>query len=67
MKTLLASAALAALASGAGLAQEAETRQLGAHVHGEARLSVAIDPASGLALAELSGGAWNFCGFERAP
>ncbi|MCR9130337.1 MAG: DUF2796 domain-containing protein [Alphaproteobacteria bacterium] len=67
MKTLFASAALAALMSGAAVTQEGETRQLGAHVHGEARLSVAIDPASGLALAELSGAAWNFYGFERAP
>jgi len=67
MNTLFASAALAALISSAALAQESETRQLGAHVHGEARLSVAIDPASGLALAELSGAAWNFYGFEGAP
>jgi hypothetical protein len=67
MKILLASTALAALAHGAAFAQDSEVRQLGAHVHGEARLSVAIDPASGLALAELSGAAWNFYGFERAP
>lgn len=67
MKILLASTALAALISGAAFAQESETRQLGAHVHGEARLSVAIDPASGLAVAELFGAAWNFYGFEGAP
>ena len=68
MKTLLAStAAAAALLASAAVAQEGETRQLGAHVHGEARLSVAIDPDTGLALAELAGAAWNFYGFERAP
>lgn len=43
-----------------------ESRQLGAHVHGEARLSVALD-ASGLAYAELSSPAWNLYGFEGAP
>lgn len=67
MKTLIASVSAAALLSGAGLAQDEPMRQLGAHVHGEARLSVAVDPASGLALAELAGAAWNFYGFERAP
>jgi hypothetical protein len=63
MKTLITSAAVAALLGGAALAQEGQTRQLGAHVHGEARLSVAIDD-SGLAFAELTGAAWNFFGFE---
>lgn len=66
MKILFTSAALGALACGAALSQDGEIRQLGAHVHGEARLSVAIDP-SGLALAELTGAAWNFYGFEAAP
>lgn len=67
MKIAFSSIAAAAVFAGSALAQDEPTRQLGAHVHGEARLSVAIDPASGLALAELSGAAWNFYGFERAP
>jgi hypothetical protein len=41
-------------------------RQLGAHVHGAAQMSVAID-ASGLVYAELTSPAWNLYGFEAAP
>ncbi|KAA5800943.1 DUF2796 domain-containing protein [Alkalicaulis satelles] len=42
-------------------------RQLGAHVHGAAELDAAIDRESGAALVVLSGAAYNFFGFERAP
>lgn len=66
LPVLLAGAA-ASLLTASAFAQDGEMRQLGAHVHGDARLSVAIDPESGLALAELSGAAWNFYGFEHAP
>ena len=65
--SVLTAGAAASLLTASAFAQDGEMRQLGAHVHGEARLSVAIDPESGLALAELSGAAWNFYGFEHAP
>ncbi|MCH8489482.1 MAG: DUF2796 domain-containing protein [Oceanicaulis sp.] len=42
-------------------------RQLGAHVPGAAELDGAVDAESGAALVVLSGAAYNFFGFERAP
>ena len=54
------------LIAGAALAQDV-SRQLGAHVHGDAELAVALDRDSGALLAELSGPAYNLYGFERAP
>ncbi len=50
----------------AAAAAQDEPRQLGAHVHGAADLAVAVDRDSGALLAELSGAAYNFYGFERA-
>lgn len=46
-------------------AKDGETRSAGAHVHGLAGLQMVIT-ADGLS-ADLSGAAWNFLGFERAP
>lgn len=66
MKTLTLAVITAASLSAVAAAQDSPVRQLGAHVHGEASLSVALD-ASGLVYAELDGAAWNFYGFERAP
>lgn len=65
---LMSCAALALVMSGAAaLGDEAPMRQLGAHVHGAAELDVAVDAGSGAALVVLSGAAYNFLGFERAP
>jgi hypothetical protein len=65
---LMSCAALALVMSGAAaLGDEAPMRQLGAHVHGAAELDVAVDAGSGAALVVLSGAAYNFFGFERAP
>jgi hypothetical protein len=65
---LMSCAALAlVLSGGAALGDEAPMRQLGAHVHGAAELDVAVDAGSGAALVVLSGAAYNFFGFERAP
>lgn len=65
---LASAAALAssAQASAQDLSGGGESRQLGAHIHGEAQLSVALD-ASGLIYAELSSPAWNLYGFEGEP
>ena len=65
MKPVLSAVALAALISAAAAGQDDGPRQLGAHVHGQARLSVAMDP-SGLVYAELVSPAWNLYGFEGA-
>lgn len=65
MKPVLSALALAALISAAAAGQDEGARQLGAHVHGQARLSVAMDP-SGLVYAELVSPAWNLYGFEGA-
>ncbi len=68
LSKLMSCAALALVMSGgAALGDEAPMRQLGAHVHGAAELDVAVDAASGAALVVLSGAAYNFFGFERAP
>jgi len=65
---LMSCAALALVLSGAAaLGDDAPMRQLGAHVHGAAELDVAVDAGSGAALVVLSGAAYNFFGFERAP
>lgn len=65
---LMSCAALALVLSGAAaLGDETPMRQLGAHVHGAAELDVAVDAGSGAALVVLSGAAYNFFGFERAP
>lgn len=65
---LMSCAALALVLTGAAaLGDEPSMRQLGAHVHGAAELDVAVDAASGAALVVLSGAAYNFFGFERAP
>lgn len=65
---LMSCAALALVLSGAAaLGDDAPMRQLGAHVHGAAELDVAVDAGSGSALVVLSGAAYNFFGFERAP
>lgn len=69
LRSGLCTAAFSILAAGAAHAQAeqaAETRQLGAHVHGAAALIAAAD-ADGLLVAELSSPAWNLYGFEGAP
>lgn len=66
LKTMCFAAAAAALTSAASA--DAQTpRQLGAHVHGDAELAVALDRENGALLVELSGPAYNLYGFERAP
>ncbi len=65
MKRLLL-ASLAMTLAPSALAQDAMT-QLGTHEHGSSELSIAIDPASGQLLLEMSGPAYNVYGFERAP
>ena len=64
LSTILLLSASFAFTSAAS-AQDAP-RQLGAHVHGAAELAVAVDRDTGALLAELSGAAYNFYGFERA-
>ncbi|XBQ17631.1 MAG: DUF2796 domain-containing protein [Oceanicaulis sp.] len=65
-RTLALAAALSLSTALPALAQDADgMRQLGAHVHGAAELLVAVNP-DGTAVAELSGAAWNFFGFEGA-
>lgn len=64
---LIPFAAALMLGAAPALADETPMRQLGAHVHGAASLEAAIDRDSGAALVVLSGAAYNFFGFERAP
>lgn len=64
MTAVLTAMGAAFTLAGAGAAQE-PMRQLGVHVHGQARLSVAMD-SSGLVFAELESPAFNLYGFEGA-
>lgn len=66
-RTRLALTLASGLAAAAGpvLAQSGETRQLGAHVHGAAKLSFAEE--GGALYAELESPLYNLVGFEHAP
>jgi Protein of unknown function (DUF2796) len=64
MKTIIL-CFLALLPAGAALADEAEHREHGPHVHGVAELNVALD--GNVLWIELSSPAVNLVGFEHAP